>query len=169
MREPFIAWGPGLVPAGATCDEMCSTLDLLPTLARLAGTTEPRDRIIDGADIGPLLTGQPGAATPHEQFFYYGTGSHTLDAVRAGRWKLHLDKDELYDLDADVGETTNLFARHPQVVRELRDRADACRDDLGDARTGIAGANCRPVGRVENPRTLLPVPEDDIWVRAVYD
>ena len=57
----------------------------------------------------------------------------------------------------------------PQVVRELRDRADACRDDLGDARTGIAGANCRPAGRVANPRTLLPVPEDDLWVRAVYD
>ena len=72
-----------------------------------------------------------------------------------------MDKDELYDLDADVGETTNLFERHPQVVSELRDR--------GDVRTGIAGANCRPAGRVENPRTLLPVPEDDIWVRAVYD
>ena len=80
-----------------------------------------------------------------------------------------MDKDELYDLDADVGETTNLFERHPQVVSELRDRGDARRDDLGDARTGIAGANCRPAGRVENPRTLLPVPEDDIWVRAVYD
>ena len=74
-----------------------------------------------------------------------------------------------------MGETTNLFARHPEVVRELRDRADACParrpscDDLGDARTGIAGANCRPAGRVDNPRTLLPVPEDDLWVRAVYD
>ena len=169
MREPFIAWGPGLVPAGGTCHELCSTIDLLPTFARLAGTTEPQDRIIDGADISPLLTGQPGATTPHEQFFYYGTGSHNLDAVRAGRWKLHLDKDELYDLDADAGETSNLFARHPEVVRELCDRADACRADLGDARTGIAGANCRPVGRVANPRTLLPVPEDDLWVRAVYD
>jgi hypothetical protein len=135
----------------------------------MAGTTEPRDRIIDGADIGPLLTGRPGAATPHEQFFYYGTGSHTLDAVRAGRWKLHLDKDELYDLDADAGETTNRFANHPEVVRELRDRADASRDDLGDARTGIAGTGCRRAGRVDHPRTLLPVPTDDPWVRAVYD
>lgn len=169
MREPFIAWAPGLVPAGAVCNELCSTLDLLPTLARLAGAAAPQDRIIDGADIGALLTGQPGAASPHEQFFYYGTGNHCLDAVRAGRWKLHLDKDELYDLEADVGETMNQFARHPQVVRELRARADACRDDLGDARTGIRGANCRPPGRVENPRTLLPVTEDQLWVRAVYD
>ena len=169
MREPFIAWAPGLVTAGATCRELCSTLDLMPTLARFAGTREPQDRIIDGADIGPLLTGQPDARSPHEQFFYYGSGSHTLDAVRAGRWKLHLDRDELYDLDADVGETMNQFERHPQVVRELRDRADACRDDLGDARTGILGANCRPPGRVENPRTLLPITEDELWVRAVYD
>ena len=69
-----------------------------------------------------------------------------------------MDKDELYDLDADVGATTNLFERHPRVVSELRDRADACRDDLGDARTGIAGANCRPAGRVENPRTPHPAP-----------
>ena len=169
MREPFIAWWPGTVPAGGECAELCTSMDLLPTLARLAGTTEPDDRIIDGRDIRPLLTDQPGATTPHDAFFYYGSGTRSLDAVRAGRWKLHLDKDHLYDLEADVGETTNLFERHPDVVRELRDRADACRDDLGDARTGIEGANCRPVGRVDSPRPLLPISEDDLWVRAVYD
>ena len=169
MREPFIAWWPGTVPAGGECAELCTSMDLLPTLARLAGTTEPDDRIIDGRDIRPLLTEQPGATTPHDAFFYYGRGTRSLDAVRAGRWKLHLDKDHLYDLQADVGETTNLFERHPDVVRELRDRADACRDDLGDARTGIEGANCRPVGRVDSPRPLLPISEDDLWVRAVYD
>ena len=43
------------------------------------------------------------------------------------------------------------------------------RDDLGDARTGIAGRNCRPVGRVDNPRTILPVAGDGLWVNAVYD
>ena len=157
------------MPAGGECAELCTSMDLLPTLARLAGTTEPDDRIIDGRDIRPLLTDQPGATTPHDAFFYYGRGTRSLDAVRAGRWKLHLDKDHLYDLEADVGETTNLFERHPDVVRELRDRADACRDDLGDARTGIEGANCRPVGRVDSPRPLLPISEVDLWVRAVYD
>ena len=70
-----------------------------------------------------------------------------------------------------------MLLRNDRVVEtdpnqvSLTDRylVDALRFILGDARTGIAGANCRPAGRVENPRTLLPVPEDDIWVRAVYD
>jgi alkyl hydroperoxide reductase subunit AhpC len=51
--------------------------------------------------------------------------------------------------EADIGETCNLFDRHPQIVGDLRARADACRDDLGDAATGIAGRGCRPVGRVD--------------------
>ena len=169
MRVPFIARWPGQVPAGRENEELCTSMDLLPTIARMAGTTEPDDRIIDGRDIRPLLTGQPGATTPHDAFFYYAARTRNLDAVRAGRWKLHLDKDHLYDLEADVGETTNLFEHHPSVVRELRDRADACLDDLGDDRSGKEGANRRSVGRVDNPRPLLPVPEDDLWVRAVYD
>ena len=169
MREPLVAWWPGTVPAGSTCTEMATTMDLLPTLTRLGGGAEPDDRVIDGKDIRPLLRGQPGVTTPHEALFYYGCGSHNLDAVRAGNWKLRLDGDELYDLDADVGETENVFDRHPDVVRDLQARADACRDDLGDARTGIEGNGCRPVGRVENPQTILPAVEDDLWVKAIYD
>ncbi|MDD9987767.1 MAG: sulfatase [Spirochaetaceae bacterium] len=181
MREPFIAWRPGTVPAGAACRELCTTMDLLPTFARMAGTTEPTDRTIDGRDLTPLLTGRPGAGTPHEVFCYYSASTRCLDAVRRGRWKLHLGRhtgglvpaaleaSELYDLEADVGETTDLSGREPAVVRELLDLADACRDDLGDARTGIAGADRRPVGRVDDPVTLLPRPEEHLWVRAYYD
>ena len=181
MREPFIAWCPGTVAAGAECRELCTTMDLLPTFARIAGATEPTDRAIDGRDLTPLLTGRPGAVTPHDAFFYYSARTRCLDAVRSGRWKLHLGRhaggmtptamqaNELYDLGSDVGETTNLVEREPAVARELRDLADACRDDLGDARTGIAGTHCRPVGRVHAPVTLLPRPEEDLWVRAYYD
>ena len=128
-----------------------------------------RCSIIDGKNITDLLTGTADATTPHEQFFYYSQLTRSLDAVRAGKWKLHLEKNELYDLQADVGETTNLYEQEPTVVAELRDRADACRDDIGDPRTNIEGKNRRPVGRVSNPQTLLPLPEDDLWVRAVYD
>ncbi|MHC4679560.1 MAG: sulfatase-like hydrolase/transferase, partial [Planctomycetota bacterium] len=119
MREPCVMRWPGKIPAGATCREITSTLDLLPTLARLAGTREPQDRIIDGKDIRPLMTGRPGAKSPHEAFYYYQMDQ--LQAVRSGRWKLHLplkvkranwgkgtpDRPmKLYDLEADVGETT---------------------------------------------------------------
>ena len=167
MREPFIAWG-GMIPQGRECHELCTTLDLLPTITNMAGATLPENRKIDGVDISGLLTGTENI-TPHEEFFYYGAGTHNLDAVRAGKWKLHLDKNHLYNLETDQAETTNLFDQEPAIVRELSDRADNCRDDLGDARTNITGKNCRPAGRVANPKKLLPVPEDDLWVSAVYD
>jgi len=83
MREPFIAWWPGTIPAGGVNREVCTAMDILPTFARLAGTAEPRDRVIDGGDILPLLRGDPNARSPHEAFFYYGCGNHCLDAVRA--------------------------------------------------------------------------------------
>ena len=63
-------------------------MDFYPTLANLAGAALPDDRIIDGKDIGPLLSGQESASSEHEAFFYYKRNS--IEAVRAGRWKLHL-------------------------------------------------------------------------------
>ena len=85
VREPFIAWCPGTVPAGAECRELCTTMDLLPTFARMAGVPEPQDRTIDGRDLTPLLTGRPGAVTPHRAFYYYSAAKRCLDAVRSGR------------------------------------------------------------------------------------
>ena len=58
VRVPTILWGPGRVPAGATCDSIASTLDVLPTLAALAGAKRPSDRVIDGEDIRHLFHGQ---------------------------------------------------------------------------------------------------------------
>jgi len=119
MREPCIMRWPGRIPAGKVCHEMCATIDLLPTFARLAGAKVPDDRVIDGKDIWPLMLGTPGAKTPHEAFFYYrGTN---LDAVRSGRWKLRRVKKitELYDLEADIGERNNLAHKHPAIVKRL--------------------------------------------------
>ncbi|HUT12670.1 MAG TPA: sulfatase, partial [Thermoguttaceae bacterium] len=66
MREPCIMRWPGKIPAGTTCRELAGTLDLMPTLAKLAGTSAPADRIIDGKDIRPLLFGEEGARSPRE-------------------------------------------------------------------------------------------------------
>ncbi len=88
VREPFVARWPGHIPAGTVCREPAMTIDLLPTFARLAGADLPADRPIDGRDIWPLLSGRPGARSPHEAlYFYWG---RDLQAVRSGRWKLHL-------------------------------------------------------------------------------
>ncbi|MEM7534796.1 MAG: sulfatase [Chloroflexota bacterium] len=178
MREPCIMRWPKGIKAGSTCSELVTVMDLLPTFARLVGEDLPTDRIIDGQDIHPLLQGQPESHTPYDAFFYYGrtetssaqpTEVGTLQAVRSGRWKLHLLRDELYDLDADIGEQNNIIADHPAVVTRLRALADSCRLDLGDSHTGLTGNRCRPVGRVDNPKPLTTFDEMDPHIRALYD
>jgi len=169
QREPCIVWWPGNVPTGKTCDELTCTMDLLPTFARLAGTKPPDDRIIDGKDIWPLMAGQKAAKSPHEAFYYYQVDQ--LQAVRSGKWKLHLALKQkrknwgkptpdvplqLYDLHADIGETNNVADKHPEVVKRLLALAQKARDDLGDI--GREGKNQRPAGWVENPKPLLLEP-----------
>jgi arylsulfatase A-like enzyme len=163
MREPCVMRWPGRIPAGKTCDELASTLDMLPTLARLAGTKAPDDRIIDGKNIWRLMAGKKGAKSPHEAFYYYKIDQ--LQAVRSGKWKLHLQYEirkrnqkgttkaplKLYDLEADVGEMTNVAADHPDVVERLLALAERAREDLGDV--GREG-NQREAGLVVTPRPL---------------
>ncbi|MBL7141390.1 MAG: sulfatase [Planctomycetes bacterium] len=156
MREPTLAWWPGRIPAGAVCDAVTTTMDVLPTFAALAGARPPADRIIDGHDIRPLLLGQPGAASPYQTFFYYG--GQRLQAVRSGQWKLFAD-GPLYDLDADIGETTDVAKAHPDVVARLQAQLALARADLGEGKT--PGPNCRPCGVAPDARTLLPRPGVD--------
>ena len=170
MRVPCVMRWPGKIPAGRTCDEMATTMDLLPTFARLAGTEPPTGRVIDGKDIRPLLTGRQGAKSPHEVFYYYYLAQ--LQAVRAGQWKLHLplkakwinfrgatrpSPAKLYDLNADVGEADNLADKHPDVVRRLLALAARARADLGDV--GRQGTGQRPAGMVTNPQPQLMPPK----------
>ena len=163
MRVPCIMRWPGRIPAGGTCGELCTTMDLLPTFAGLAGTKAPQDRTIDGRDIWPLMAGRPNARSPHEAFYYYYRDQ--LQAVRSGKWKLRLPHaagalnkpgkpvpGALYDLSADVGEKDNLYAERPDIVKRLLALADKARADLGDAQQ--VGANQRPAGMVETARPL---------------
>jgi len=137
----------GKIPAGRMCSEVAATIDVLPTLAGLAGAKLPEGRKIDGKDIWPLMSGQPGAKSPHGAYFFRG------DAVREGKWKLHVRarstvKDQpagpcpqLYDLSADIGETTNLAEKHPEIVERLTKLIEEHRQEIAE--------NKRPVGRVE--------------------
>jgi arylsulfatase A-like enzyme len=170
VREPCIMRWPGHIPADTTCDEPVMTIDLLPTIAHLAGAEVPTDRVIDGRDIWPLMAGEPGTKSPHDALYFYWNDA--LQAVRAGRWKLHfphiyqhvvelghdgaygkvapLQEDlSLYDLEADPGETTNVAPDHPDVVARLQDLAERAREDLGDSATHRKGTHLRPPGRLE--------------------
>ena len=140
MREPCIMRWPAKIPAGKVCSEVCGTIDLLPTFARLAGAEMPADRVIDGSDIGSLMAGTPGAKSPHEVFFYYR--GRNLEAVRSGKWKLRRVKKntELYDLEADISEKKNLAGEHPEIVKRLAGMMEEFDSELK--------ANSRPPGKV---------------------
>jgi arylsulfatase A len=148
------------------------TIDLLPTIARFAGAELPK-LPIDGKDIGPLVTGVKDARSPQDAYFFYWGGE--LQAVRSGKWKLHFPhgyrtlkeagKDgkpgpyatartdlALFDLEADVGETKDLSAAHPQVVERLKQLSDRVRTDLGDVATGREGKGVRPAAILQVPK-----------------
>ena len=75
-----------------TCSEITTSMDLLPTFARLADTDAPSDRVIDGKDIRSLMFGEEDATSPRDAFFYYFRDN--IDAVRSGKWKLHVRKGD---------------------------------------------------------------------------
>lgn len=150
LRVPCVAWWPGKIPAGSTSDAITSTIDFFPTFAALAGGRLPDDRILDGRDLGALLRDPANTTSPHEAFYYY-CFTH-LQAVRSGKWKFvrkrpehppwvgfsgrfagnAVDELSLYDLEKDIGETTNVAAEHPEVLAQLRQLAHEALMDLGD-------------------------------------
>jgi len=120
-------------------------LDLLPTFAAVSGARTPTDRIIDGVDISPLLSGAHPAVAPRDTFFYYWKGQ--LEAVRFNKWKLHVAKHgetvlQLYDLENDCAEQHDVAALYPDVVTELQSKLSACRVDLGDDLHGLGRGGC---------------------------
>ncbi len=174
-RVPCILRWPGSIPAGTSSGEMLMTIDLFPTLAKLVGAKLPGHRI-DGLNAWPLFSGQKGAKNPHEGYYWYYENNQ-LQAVSSGdgRWKLHLphayrtlggrpggsggipakyekrnvERAQLFDLNADVGETTDVAERHPDIVRRLLDLAEKARADLGDALTHRQGKGIREPGKVK--------------------
>ena len=163
FRVPAIMWWPGRIHGGTVCSELCTTMDILPTLTKLAGTVTPDDRIIDGHDISPLIFERENAKSPYEVFYYYH--EEQLQAVRSDRWKLFLplenfsrhphftdgegDKPLLFDVVNDISSSVNVAGQHPEVVERLLTLAGKAVEDLGDR--GIKGKNVRPAGYVVNP------------------
>ncbi|NMC19392.1 MAG: sulfatase [Thermogutta sp.] len=141
MRVPCVMWWPGRIPPGSVVREIGSTLDILPTAARLAGAEVPQDRIVDGFDIRPAMFGTGPSPRTH-MFFYRGT---QLYAVRLGPYKAHFITEEpygantnrqahepplLFNLDIDPGEHWNVAAAHPEVIAEIRELVAQHRAEL---------------------------------------
>ncbi len=170
-RVPTLMRWTGHIPAGQRCDELASTIDILPTIAHLIGAELP-EHVIDGKDISSLMFGEKGAQSPHQAFYCYYQGGQ-LQAVRDRRWKLHFPHAfrtlagrpggtggtpapygqeriglALYDLKADPRESTNVAAEHPAIVQHLEQLAELAREDLGDTLTHRSGRGIRPAGRL---------------------
>ncbi len=175
-RVPLLARWPGVIPAGVVRDDLTTGMDLLPTFAELAGAKVPDDRALDGQSLMPLMRGGP-ISPAMRHYLYYGMSS--IDAIRDDRWKLHVGRQtwtsndrnlcELYDLQNDPGETTDIANQNMPIVRALMAQLDRSRDDLGDAATHTAGRNRRPIGRVDDPRPLTTFDPDCPYFMATYD
>lgn len=169
VRVPFLARWPGMIPANRICDEPAMTIDLLPTIASLAGVALP-SHPIDGRNIGPLLRGMATPGGPSASYAIY-YANNELQAVIEGQWKLifpHRYRTlegrpggtggipakygnteaalELHHLIRDPGETTNLAADHPEIITRLQAQAERFRADLGDSLTSRTGRGARPAG-----------------------
>jgi arylsulfatase A-like enzyme len=120
IRVPLIARWPGHFPAGKTCTHPVAFAGFLPTAADLAGIPAPEG--LDQRSWKPLLEGTQGG--PEELLYWETYGSTFNQAARLGKWKaVSLDsgrKLELYDLEADPGETTDLASQNPEIVERLR-------------------------------------------------
>ncbi len=170
LREPCILRWPGKIPANTVSDAFWMSIDILPTIAHLTGAELPKHKI-DGLNVWPLLAGEPNAKNPHDAYWLY-YANNELQAVTDGRWKLvfphtyrtlggqpggrdgkparyqsrKIERPELYDLDTDRGETTNVAAQHPDIVQRLETLAETARADLGDNLTNRVGSGLRPAG-----------------------
>jgi arylsulfatase len=168
QKVPCIVKWPGIVPEGVICNNMASTIDILPTLAEITSTQLP-DHKIDGVSILSLLKGDFDA-NPRENFLYYYR-RNSLEAVRIDDWKMVFPHDHrsyedvlpgndgwpgpykqgraelaLYDLRRDPGERYNVIDQYPEIAENLQKFAEDARIDLGDDLTDSEGMNRRPIG-----------------------
>ena len=161
VRVPFIVRWPGVVKAGSETDALAANIDVVPTLLAATEAPAPKNEIDGVSFLSVLKSGQP--ASRDSFAYYYGD---RLEAVRKGKWKLHLPHAyrsyvdmipaeldgypakthqlqigfSLYDLEKDPGEKEDLAAAQPEVVKELQALADSERKRLD--------AGKRPVGRL---------------------
>lgn len=163
-RVPAFANWPGRIPAGET-RELIHVVDMLPTLAKLAGASTGKCKPLDGIDVWPAIA--EGKPSGRGEVIY--NVEPFRGAVRQGDWKLVWravlpSSFELYNLADDPNETTNLAARHPEIVKNLQARIEQLAGEsakplfmeaaMGAIFSGIFGP--APIPTEENSATAEP-------------
>lgn len=160
QRVPCLMKWPKVIPSSSECKELASTMDILPTVAEISGASLPPHKI-DGNSILELISGKKDAKSPTQAFYYYR--GWNLEAVRVGKWKLHLPHDynkviesedgnvhgrknikseiglSLFDLSKDIGEENNVVEENQDIVKFLLGKVEEMKKDLGSSEKEGAG------------------------------
>lgn len=123
IRIPFIAYWPGTIEAGTVSDHQLAFYDVMPTLCDLIGVDYAQSYDPSGTDGISFLPTLVGGEQPEHDHLYWEFHETDQIAVRRGDWKMVVVKGEprLYNLSTDIGETTDIAAENPEIVKELVD------------------------------------------------
>lgn len=173
VKVPAIMKWKGTWPSGMVQENPAMSIDILPTLALIAGADLPKQKI-DGQNIESMMA-SPSAQSPQDAYFVY-YNRNELQAVVMDEWKLYfphqyriitpgqsprndglplkymmnsLDQMELYHIPSDPSERENVIEAHPEIVEKILNLADHARNDMGDALTGIKGQFVRSPGQIQ--------------------
>ncbi|MFO0949318.1 MAG: sulfatase [Planctomycetota bacterium] len=123
IRVPTIVYWPGVTRPGSVIDEPIVTMDFYPTILAMAGLTRQPGEAPEGINLEPLLARNETLGRG-ALYFHFPNGQRPASAIRKGKYKLihyYSGKDELYDLETDLGERSNLVQAQPEKVKELRE------------------------------------------------
>lgn len=159
VRSPcFIRW-PGKIPAGRRVGQIAGAIDLLPTLAALAGVPLPSQKPLDGRSLQPLLTGADAAAAPWPDrlLFSVQPGRGAQVSVRSQAYRLD-PAGRLYAIDRDPGQEHDLAGELPAEAERL---SKAAREFAAALPAGFGGADLRPFTVGWAALTMLPAGEGE--------
>jgi arylsulfatase len=173
VRVPCVMRWPAKIPPNLVLEQPAMTIDILPTIAQITSAKMP-EKTVDGRNMLDLMTGRTDE--PHHEAYYFYYHQNELHAILSGdgRWKLYLPHQyrslngregtndgmpipydqnkigqELYDLENDISETTDVAEENPEIVAMLLEHAEKARVELGDKLTNRTGTGNRPTGVIE--------------------
>ncbi len=136
QKVPGIISWPAQIPSGKVCNQITGVMDLFPTFNSIIDAKIPENLKFDGVDISSLLQKPQTTKLAKRPFFFYSR-SGNIEAVRLGKWKLHIAKSRgwnkkkngefpisLYNLDTNVSESINVANENPKIVEQLKTLID---------------------------------------------
>jgi len=150
-RVPAIAWWPGRIEPDAQTDALGISIDVMPTILSIAGIEKSKDRPLDGVDLSSAIFDRKSLPQRPLYWGYLSNGGARSEAMRDGPWKLVVlhpnapegtyenEKVELYRLDRDPGEETDLAAREPEQTAKMLEQLKAWLADTKRSQTPQPG------------------------------